>query len=152
MNTKKQFFLITILAALALLLAACGGGDSGSASSEAEVAEPTEFTITVKDEFNFDPDALTVKAGEEVTINFENTGGIAHSFAILNPGVTAEEAAVASEDEQHEMLVLEMHEVEPGGTGSETFTAPSEPGEYTFICAVPGHAQAGMTGTLTVTN
>ena len=36
-----------------------------------------------------------------------------------------------------------MHE------GTLSFTA-STPGTYTYLCAVPGHAQKGMTGTLTV--
>ena len=147
MKTKKQLFLIMMLAVIALVLAACGGGSESS-----ETAGAQEFTVTVKDEFNFVPGALTAKAGEEVTVNFENTGTIPHSFAILNPGVAPADAVNASEDEQHEMLVLEMHEVAAEETGTETFTAPSEPGEYTYICAVPGHAEAGMTGTLTVTN
>ncbi len=150
MKTKQQFFFMAVLIVGALVLAACGGG--GDAGGGAAPAGPQEFTVTVKDEFTFVPDAITVKAGEEVTINFENTGTIPHSFAILKPGVTPEEVAGASEDEQHEMLVLEMHELTAGESSAETFTAPSEPGEYTFICAVPGHALAGMTGTLTVTN
>jgi plastocyanin len=150
MKTKTKLFLTMMLAVIALVLAACGGG-SGSESSAAPDG-PQEFTVTIKDEFNFVPGTLTAKAGEEVTINFENTGTIPHSFAILNPGVAPADAVNASEDEQHEMLVLEMHEVAAGETGTETFTAPSKPGEYTYICAVPGHAEAGMTGTLTVTN
>ncbi|HID53446.1 MAG TPA: hypothetical protein EYP41_15625 [Anaerolineae bacterium] len=150
MKTKQQLFLIAALTIVALLLAACGGG--GSSESSAAPAGPQEFTLTVKDEFKFVPDALTVKAGEEVSITFENTGTIPHSFVVLNPGVTPEDAVGASEEEQHDMLVMEMHEVNAGESGTETFTAPSEPGEYTFICAVPGHALAGMTGTLTVTN
>ncbi len=150
MKPKQQFFLIVALMTGALLLAACGGG--GDSESSAAPAGPQEFTVTVKDEFNFVPDTLTAKAGEEVQITFENTGTIPHSFAILKPGVTAEEAVGASEDEQHEMLVLEMHEVNAGESSTETFTAPSEPGDYTYICTVPGHALAGMTGTLTVTN
>jgi uncharacterized cupredoxin-like copper-binding protein len=146
MKTKQSLLFMAALTIIALLLASCGG------SGEAEPAGPKEFTVTVKDEFNFEPNTLTAKAGEEVNITLDNTGTIPHSFAILNPGVTPEEASEASEDEQHDMLVLEMHELGPGENGSETFTVPSEPGEYTFICAVPGHAQAGMVGTLTVTN
>ena len=38
--------------------------------------------------------------------------------------------------------------VGPGGTS--TVTATLKRGTYTFLCPVPGHAQRGMTGTLTV--
>ena len=33
--------------------------------------------------------------------------------------------------------------------GTLTFTA-GRPGAYRYLCAVPGHAQKGMTGTFTV--
>ena len=31
-----------------------------------------------------------------------------------------------------------------------TIPADAEPGEYQFYCSVPGHAQAGMVGTLVI--
>jgi mono/diheme cytochrome c family protein len=34
--------------------------------------------------------------------------------------------------------------------GTSKFTAKLTPGKYTFLCTVPGHAAAGMKGTLTV--
>jgi len=37
----------------------------------------------------------------------------------------------------------------PGETATVTFTAPA-PGVYDYICTFPGHALAGMRGTLTV--
>ena len=38
----------------------------------------------------------------------------------------------------------------PGESGEVTFQAPSEPGDYTFLCTFPGHCQIGMKGTLVV--
>lgn len=37
-----------------------------------------------------------------------------------------------------------------GATNWVTFV-PTKPGEYTFICSIPGHAWAGMIGTIVVT-
>jgi mono/diheme cytochrome c family protein len=36
------------------------------------------------------------------------------------------------------------------GGGTSTISVNLKPGKYTFLCTVPGHAQAGMKGTLTV--
>ena len=38
---------------------------------------------------------------------------------------------------------------EPGETVSVTITAPSEPGDYRYICTFPGHYTV-MQGTMTV--
>jgi azurin len=37
-----------------------------------------------------------------------------------------------------------------GETVKVVFKAPTEAGEYTFICTFPGHYMAGMKGTLVV--
>lgn len=58
-------------------------------------------------------------------------------------------------DDQHIMsadgsVEPELHVyAAPGDTATVTFT-PTVPGEYQFLCTVPGHAQAGMVGTLVV--
>lgn len=37
-----------------------------------------------------------------------------------------------------------------GNGGTSTFTAKLKPGKYVFLCTVPGHAESGMKGDLTV--
>lgn len=80
--------------------------------------------------YYFDPDVITVEAGQEVTITL-NSMDMMHDFVI-------DELDVATE-------------VVPGGeTGSVTFTAPDKPGEYEFYCSVGNHRAQGMVGTLIV--
>ncbi len=57
---------------------------------------------------------------------------------------------------EHDVTVAEGSKV-LGATpifvgGSKTLTLKLKPGKYTFYCSVPGHRQAGMEGTLTVTS
>lgn len=38
----------------------------------------------------------------------------------------------------------------PNETGEVTFTAPTKPGEYPFLCSFPAHCLIGMKGVLVV--
>ena len=60
----------------------------------------------------------------------ENKGPLEHSFVVDELGV-------------------KLERVPPGQTGSVSFT-PRAAGTYAYYCDVPGHKEAGMTGTLTV--
>lgn len=71
----------------------------------------------------------TAKAGP-ITIEMPNQAPIQHDIAIQGP-VNGKGATVGT-----------------GGTSS--FRVTLKPGTYTFLCTVPGHAEGGMKGTLTV--
>ena len=128
----------TVILATALLLVTTACGDDGN-----EAAPTKDLKITAED-FKFGPANWTVPAGE-FNLTFTNGGMVEHEWAILNKGVH-----ITSEDEFSEEIVLtELEKVPPGETETATFTI-DEPGEYQVICALDGHLNAGMTGTLTV--
>jgi plastocyanin len=81
-------------------------------------------------ELSYSTKSLTAKAGK-VTIEMTNMSPVEHNVTV------AEGTKVL------------------GATpsfvgGSKTLTLNLKPGTYTFYCSVPGHRQAGMEGTLTV--
>lgn len=78
----------------------------------------------------FNTTHLEAKAGK-VTIDFKNPSAIAHNVVIEQNG-------------------KELAGFEPIAESEESETADLKPGTYTFLCTVPGHAAAGMEGTLTV--
>lgn len=125
--TKKQLTglaLLLVAVAALLALAACGGGAA---------ATPAPQTINLKaEDIKFDAMNLTAKVGQPVTINFQNAGVLEHSFVI-------------------DQFNVKLEHVQPGQTATVTFT-PTAAGTYDFYCSVPGHKDAGMKGTLTVSS
>ena len=79
----------------------------------------------------FEPETLEAEAGE-VVLEYTNPSEVPHNVAI---------------EEGEETLA--QSETVTGG-GSADASAELEPGEYVFYCAVPGHRESGMEGTLTV--
>lgn len=126
---SRSTTLIGLLAVLALTLAACGGGDDGGGGGEAT----TSVAVTGTDSLAFEPTDFTVPAGEEVTVELTAEAGVEHDFVVEDVG---------GED-------VEVAHAEAGETASGTITI-DEAGSYTFYCAVPGHREAGMEGTLEV--
>lgn len=130
----RKALMVGVLAG-ALILSACGGASGPSTSIK------VDFT-----DFKFTPDQWTVPAGQEITITVKNDGAVEHEFVIMNLGTTAGEA-FGDEDEAN--IYWEV-EAQPGESKTETFTAPSAPGEYQIVCGTEGHLEAGMVGSMTV--
>jgi plastocyanin len=78
----------------------------------------------------FDTTKLASKPGE-VTVDFDNPAALEHNVAIEQGG---EQIAIS----------------ETITKGKTSVSADLAPGAYTFLCTVPGHAEAGMEGTLVV--
>jgi uncharacterized cupredoxin-like copper-binding protein len=131
-----------------------GAGDDPNLPSLDEDENPgpisQEITIKALPALRFEPDEMTVTAGERVQIVLQNEDETTrHDFTVQD--MPARE--VASQGAEHNMEGMAEQEVHvaaaPGESATLTFT-PIEPGEYEFICTVDGHEAAGMTGTLVV--
>jgi uncharacterized cupredoxin-like copper-binding protein len=99
------------------------------AAPQPAAAKPVELKVTAT-EFALTPSALEVPAGAPFTLTFVNKGNIDHDVTIA--AATLHLAAA------------------PGNTAEGTFTI-DQPGSYEMVCSIPGHAEAGMKATLTVT-
>lgn len=151
----KKVLLFGALVLVAAVLAACG-----------ESSPSNEFNIVMA-EFSFSPNELTLTAGTKVTIHLENKGTEEHEilFVRLNgeehidlfsndpSKVTASGSEGFHVGSDEEIAEEGYHvELEPGATGTLTFTVPDKPGEWEMACFIDDgeHYDEGMHGTLTV--
>ena len=120
---------------------AAGGEEGGEAAGgEAATGEGSGESVATLIAFDIgweldgqrtpaNPVVLTVAPGDTITV--ENQGASLHDFA-------SDQAGIAKVD------------IPSGESVNVTIPADLAPGEYEFICTVPGHAAAGMVGTLVV--
>ncbi len=111
-----------VLAVAACVVAVAVGAALGGAA-------PKVVKVAAK-EFAFEPKEVKVKAGQPVRLVLENKGVIEHDIVV-------------------EKLGVKTAAIQPGKTAELTFT-PKAKGRYPIVCSVPGHKEAGMTGTLVV--
>jgi azurin len=120
--------------------------------------------ISGNDSMKFNVTSFTVKPGEVVHVSLSNVGTLpksvmGHNWVLLKAGKSA--AAYASgaanaKDEDYEPKAQAADVIASIGllgarqNGDVTFTAPSEPGDYQYLCSFPGHFQVGMRGVMTV--
>jgi plastocyanin len=108
------------------------GGEEGAEKGGSKGAEASTTLQLAADPsaLAFDKTELTAKPGK-VTIDFDNPSAIPHNVVIEEDG-------------------KELAGFEPIAESKKAVSADLKPGTYTFLCTVPGHAEAGMEGSLTV--
>lgn len=129
---------------------------SGAASVPAEVLKgkgtPTTIKLKViEHEMKFDQKSFTVKPGQKVTIQFINPDFMQHNLLIIKPG-TLEKVGNAADLLAREANAIALNYVpkmpevlhstelvSPEGNATLVFIAPDKPGDYPFLCTVPGH-------------
>lgn len=119
---------------LCLFLTACGG--------------PKVVTISsVGNEMKFDITQFEVKAGETVKLVLNNKATASvmkHNVVILTDKESINRVGLAAINAPNYLpedpaIFIATTLVEPGQKTELTFTAPTEPGRYPYICTFPGH-------------
>ncbi len=124
--------VVLIVLALGYMLFKPGKNTEGVLPNQAganNTANTQQENITGT-EFSFSPSTFTVKKGRPVNIVFRNDGKYPHNLTIGSLNVATKT-------------------IDPGSRDTVTFT-PQNSGQFQFSCTVPGHADRGMVGMMTV--
>jgi len=105
---------------------------------------PRLIWISMDDHLSFTPTQVDIATGETITFLLTNTGVITHEFQV---GPADKVAA----DEVDGTIVVEKDELDAGSVHTVTYTFDGA-GPYAYACHEPGHYQAGMAGSITLTS
>ena len=154
--------------ACGLLLAGCGGaGGPGAGNGHNHVSEaddhrhhpgmsglgepgdPTSADQTIEivahdAPFRFDPEEITVEAGETVVFELVNEGSVEHEFVLAE-----EPTREPTEGHEHSGEPNATKRIQPGQSEQVAWKF-TEAGEYVYECHVDAHHLTGMRGTITV--
>lgn len=117
------------------LMAAPGAAEHPGAADPPPAAATPEsdgprLVIIESTEFGFEPSTIDVTEGEEIIIRLVNTGAVEHNVDIEPLGLLLTAA--------------------PGETVEETLVVPGGRSVADFSCSLPGHAEAGMVGRVSI--
>jgi uncharacterized cupredoxin-like copper-binding protein len=121
----RRFLALALISLMGLVV--YGGGGRADASNAPVKPGARKIKVAARN-YEFDPNTIDVRAGENVAI------------------------VLHSEDQRHDFvvqgkkkgLVVEVN----GGKTARGGLRLTKPGKYTFYCSIPGHRAAGMVGTI----
>lgn len=162
MNGMKTYALLLCALAIASLPAA--GGQAPAKAPAAAKGEPRTIELTATENMKYDKVKLTARPGEQIHLVLKVVGTMAktimaHNFVLLKQGTSALEVNNAAFNARATDFIPESMKDKflaftplagAGETVEVTFTAPTKPGSYEYLCTFPGHYAMGMKGTLSV--
>jgi azurin len=123
-----------------------------------------KIRVGVDNAMKFDVPTITVAPGETIKVVLTNHMTLpkevmGHNWVLLTTGTDVAAFATAAAPEaangyipakMKDKVLAVIGVLGPNETGEVTFTAPTKPGDYPFLCSFPGHFLTGMKGMLVV--
>ncbi|MDY0106667.1 MAG: cupredoxin family protein [Giesbergeria sp.] len=107
------------------------------------------ITLRMTDDMRFTPRHIEVQEGETVRLRVENRGQVLHEIVLGTRSTLEQHAEMMARFPGMEHEEPFMAHVRAGQRGDIVWQF-NRPGRFDFACLIPGHFQAGMTGTITV--
>ena len=135
------------------------------AAPAAPVHDGRPVEISADDTMKFSVTEIAAKPGEKLSVTLVNLGttpkfSMGHNWLLLAAKVDVQPFLVAAAEAmtadyvptatQKDRILAATKLLGPKERDTVTFTAPTAPGRYEFVCSFPGHYQVGMRGVLIV--
>jgi azurin len=147
-----------------LMAAALCGSLLMRATDSAAIPRVVKIRAGVGNTMTFDVTTISAAPGETIKVVLTHAGTLpksvmGHNWILLTTGNDPVAfAAAAAPDAENGYIPAKLKEkilafiplLGPGESGEVTFVAPTEPGDYPFLCSFPGHCLVGMKGVLMV--
>ncbi|MBP7140556.1 MAG: azurin [Opitutaceae bacterium] len=167
----KSSFLLSLLCSLVLVVgcskkdAAAPSASSSAAPAPAAASQgPRVINIDASDTMKFSVTRIEATPGESLKVALHNKGtlpkeAMGHNWVLLKAGTDPLafcQAAVAAKATDYvpaaeaSKVIVHTKLLGPKQVDEVSFKAPTEPGEYPFVCSFPAHAMSGMKGVLVV--
>ena len=148
-----------ITKALLLAILPIAAATGLSAATEAKTV-----SISAYDTMKYSVSKIEASPGQKITVELKNEGNVpkiamGHNWILLKAGVDPVAYATAAMTAKNEdfqpkamadKVLASIPLLGPKESAKTTFTAPTTPGTYAFVCSFPAHTQAGMKGVLVV--
>lgn len=167
----KSSLLLSLLCSLVLVVgcskkdAAAPSAPSSAAPAAAAAAQGERvINIDASDTMKFSVTRIEATPGESLKVALHNKGtlpkeAMGHNWVLLKLGTDPMafcQAAVAAKATDYvpaseaSKVIVHTKLLGPKQVDEVSFKAPTEPGEYPFVCSFPAHAMSGMKGVLVV--
>jgi uncharacterized cupredoxin-like copper-binding protein len=119
-------------------------GKPGNASAVTRTVE-----VSMGDDMRFRPDKIDIKQGETIRFKLKNTGTMPHEMVLGTVDEIREHAEMMRQMPNMQHADPNMVRVQPGQSGEIVWNFDLA-GDFQYACLIPGHREAGMTGTIQV--